>query len=163
MYTLEELSAIEEIKQLKSRYFRLMDTKQWEAWRDIFTDDMVQITDVTVPDASGEVVSNPPINGGDDMVANVSKLLQNFHTMHHGHMFEITIDSATSAKGIWAMEDIVETPNGKLHGFGHYHENYTKVDGEWRISFSHLTRLRVDISGDFYADVQATNSVMPKS
>lgn len=159
MYSPEQLSDIEEIKQLKSRYFRLMDTKQWQQWRSIFTDDMVQITDITVPDANGEVISNQPINGGDEMVTAVSKLLANCSTVHHGHMFELSELTENTAEGIWAMEDIVETANGKLHGFGHYHEKYTKVNGQWRISFSHLSRLRVDVSGDFYADVAATNSV----
>ena len=161
MYNLEQLSAIEEIKQLKSRYFRLMDTKQWDEWRTIFTDDMVQITDITVPDANGEVMQNQPINGGDEMVACVSKLLQNFKTVHHGHMFELIALSDETAEGIWAMEDIVETPNGKLQGYGHYHEKYAKVNGQWRISYSHLSRLRVDVSGDFFADAAATESVTP--
>jgi hypothetical protein len=35
----EKLWDIEQIKQLKARYFRLMDTKDWVAWRDLFTDD----------------------------------------------------------------------------------------------------------------------------
>ena len=33
-----ELMALEE---LKARYFLYMDTKQWEKWRELFTDDMV--------------------------------------------------------------------------------------------------------------------------
>ncbi len=35
----EKLWDIEQIKQLKARYFRLMDTKDWVGWRDLFTDD----------------------------------------------------------------------------------------------------------------------------
>ena len=35
----EKLWDIEQIKQLKARYFRLMDTKDWAAWKDLFTDD----------------------------------------------------------------------------------------------------------------------------
>ncbi len=35
----EKLWDIEQIKQLKARYFRLMDTKDWAAWRELFTDD----------------------------------------------------------------------------------------------------------------------------
>jgi hypothetical protein len=29
-------------------------------------------------------------------------------------------------------------------GFGHYIEEYTKADGQWRISRTRLERLRVD-------------------
>jgi 3-phenylpropionate/cinnamic acid dioxygenase small subunit len=34
-----DLADIEQIRQLKARYFRFLDTKQWEAWRGLFTDD----------------------------------------------------------------------------------------------------------------------------
>ena len=33
------LAELEEIKQLKARYFRLMDTKQWKEYGDVFTED----------------------------------------------------------------------------------------------------------------------------
>jgi hypothetical protein len=32
-----------------------------------------------------------------------------------------------------------------LRGYGHYHETYEKIDGQWRIKSSKLTRLREDI------------------
>ena len=35
-------------------------------------------------------------------------------------------------------------PDRSMHGYGHYHETYEKVDGEWRIKTIALTRLRVD-------------------
>ena len=45
------------------------------------------------------------------------------------------------------MEDLLRFPDGtELRGYGHYHEDYRKVDGEWRISRSKLTRLRMDIT-----------------
>ena len=31
---------LEAIRQLKARYFRLMDTQQWDAWKSCFTDDI---------------------------------------------------------------------------------------------------------------------------
>ena len=34
-----DLVEIEAIKQLKARYFRFLDTKQWDAWKEIFTED----------------------------------------------------------------------------------------------------------------------------
>ena len=33
MTDVEKLAAAEEIKQLKARYYRYMDTKQWSGWR----------------------------------------------------------------------------------------------------------------------------------
>jgi hypothetical protein len=35
-----------------------------------------------------------------------------------------------------------------MHGYGHYHETYEKVDGRWRIKTITLTRLRVDVETD---------------
>src|ERR1700733_6454504 len=32
---------VENIKQLKARYFRFVDSKQWDALRDVFTDDLL--------------------------------------------------------------------------------------------------------------------------
>ena len=37
--TPDQLADIEEIKKLKARYFRLMDTKRWKEWANVFTDD----------------------------------------------------------------------------------------------------------------------------
>ena len=39
MATLEELDAIEQIKQLKARYFRCMDTKDWDGFQAVFAPD----------------------------------------------------------------------------------------------------------------------------
>ena len=45
------------------------------------------------------------------------------------------------------MEDMLRWPDGtELHGYGHYHEVYEKVDGAWRIRSSTLTRLRMDFT-----------------
>jgi hypothetical protein len=32
-----------------------------------------------------------------------------------------------------------------MHGYGHYHETYEKVDGRWLIASTTLTRLRTDV------------------
>ena len=38
------LPEIEAIKQLKARYCRFLDTKDWAAWRGIFADDFLSDT-----------------------------------------------------------------------------------------------------------------------
>jgi uncharacterized protein (TIGR02246 family) len=135
----DTLSAIEEIKQLKARYFRLMDTKQWEEWADVFTEDL---------DAWIEGVSVAPI-GRDTFVSSVSAMLADALTIHHGHMPEIEVTGPQTARGIWAMFDYVKFTNPErqleLKGYGHYQEEYRKgPDGRWRISSLKLSRLRVD-------------------
>ena len=44
------------------------------------------------------------------------------------------------------MEDRLQGPDGKnvLTGYGHYHETYERIGGEWKIKTLLLTRLRMD-------------------
>jgi len=65
-------------------------------------------------------------------------------TVHHVHTREIELTSATSAQGVWALNDIVRFAPG-LTGYGHYHETYEKRGGTWVITSSKLTRLRDDL------------------
>ena len=128
---------IEAIKQLKARYFRAMDAKDWSAMREVFSDDVVMDTS-----SSGGGV----ITGAGEFVTFLSKILDGVVTVHHGHMPEIEVMSPTTATGIWSMEDMLRWPDGReLHGYGHYHETYEKAAGAWRIKSSTLTRLRVDM------------------
>ena len=129
---------VEAIKQLKARYFRTMDTKQWDEMRRVFTDDVV----VDTTDSGGDVVT-----GADEFMAFLRETLGEVVTVHHGHMPEIELTSATTATGIWALQDLLQWPNGtQLVGYGHYHETYDKADGEWRIASTRLTRLRMDFT-----------------
>jgi len=136
------LETIEAIKQLKARYFRLIDTKQWADWRKLFTDD-----------ARFEGTSRP-YEGPDDFCASTSAWLNPGVTVHHGHMPEIELLDDTNARGIWAMFDHVQFAepiafgayagmNGFI-GHGHYHERYRNDGSGWKISFLRLTRLHVE-------------------
>jgi hypothetical protein len=140
----EQLLAIEQIKQLKARYFRSMDTKDWDGFARVFAPDAV--LDVSgesaVPDAEGV------IRGNTTIAEYVRSQVHPVVTVHHGHMPEIEVTSPTTATGVWSMEDMLRWPEGgpigEMHGYGHYHETYVNIDGEWRISSCTLTRLRVD-------------------
>jgi ketosteroid isomerase-like protein len=136
-----QLWDIEQIKQLKARYFRLMDTRDWNAWIDVFTDDVA----VHIDDPAAEV----RCSGRDQMLTLAQGITPGIST-HHGHTPEIALVDAEHATGIWAMFDYVQTPATNEHplglqGYGHYHETYRKTDdGQWRIATLRLTRLRVD-------------------
>jgi SnoaL-like protein len=128
---------VEAIKRLKARYFRLIDTKAWDELVGVFTPDVV--TDTT---ATG----GPVVEGAEEWVAFLRKALgDGIVTVHHGHTPEIELTSATTATGIWAMEDWLWWPEGgpfkQLHGFGHYHETYERSDAGWQIKTLTLTRL----------------------
>src|ERR1700721_569976 len=127
---------IEAIKQLKARYCRTMDTKDWTAMRQLFTDDVTMDT----TDSGGSVIT-----GADDFLSFLVGAIGEVVTVHQCHTPEIELSSETTATGIWAMEDMLRFPDGsELHGYGHYHETYAATDGGWRIASSTLTRLRMD-------------------
>jgi uncharacterized protein (TIGR02246 family) len=141
---LQRLVDTEDIKRLKARYFRTLDRKDWEGYGQVFSKD----AHLEVPEG------NVSEHGREAIVASVSSVLEGVRTVHHGHMPEIEITGPDTARGIWAMFDYVEFPardDGErvgLQGYGHYTEEYVREDGEWRISHSHLSRLRIDSLGD---------------
>lgn len=143
MNDIEKLLAIEEIKQLKARYFYGYDHKDWDFWRDR----------VWAPDGRLEVTEmDMAVTPRDTMIAWVAAQSADQVTVHHGHTPIIEFVSDTEATGIWAMEDLLwrslENPNHGdvhfIHGWGHYHERYVKLDVGWRICSTRLTRLRTE-------------------
>jgi hypothetical protein len=95
---IQQLHDIEEIKKLKARYFRLVDTQQWAEWGQLFTSDAV------FHGHAGEIC------GRDEIVSYCSGRLANALTVHHGYMPEIEILDRDEATGIWAMDDYNEWP-----------------------------------------------------
>ena len=160
----EETRAIEEIKRLKARYFRCMDTKDWEGFLAVFAPDAeIDTSEAYTPrDYAGRLIFTdgvaPPqpnpawrFTSARQFVAELSKTLEGVSTVHHGHMPEIEPTSPTTAKGVWATEDLLRWPRGSLiremHGYGHYLETYARLPDGWRIKTLKLTRVRVDTSG----------------
>jgi hypothetical protein len=62
--------------------------------------------------------------------------------MHHGHHPEIDIIDATTATGIWYLEDylIFVDTNSRLHGAGLYDDRYVKHADGWRIQHTGYSR-----------------------
>jgi SnoaL-like domain len=139
---------LEALRQLKARYCRFLDTKDVESWRGVFTTDVVVTLDMAVSTAGADPMTAPPLEGVDNFVPMVLGGLEGVATAHHCHTPEIALNSATTATGIWAMEDWLIFPDGReLHGAGHYRETYEKTDGSWRIKTLHLTRTILRMSG----------------
>ena len=126
------------IQILKARYFRAIDTKDWELLTSVLTEDVaIDVTD--------DVPGGHPYTGRQQFVDTCAKVLDGAVTVHHGHMPELDLLDDTSATGIWAMEDYVDWgEKGAFRGYGHYHETYVRDDEGWRISSLTLTRLRRD-------------------
>lgn len=137
---LARLRAIEDIKVLKARYFRLVDTKDWLALRALFCDHAT----VHYTDADHGPM---PI---EEAMKFVRASLEDAVSLHHGHMPEIDVPDCDHATAVWAMEDQLFWPENsknsfglyRMHGAGHYHETYERHGGRWLIATLKLTRLR---------------------
>jgi len=146
-------SAKQAIMELNARYFRYMDTRDWAPMHEVFAPDAVMDMRYEikrlVQSGFPELMGGGLMHGREKIVASMAESLQG--TVHHGHMPEIEFLSATEARGIWSMEDIVRHPEGgpfrELHGYGYYHEDYVSDDdGRWRIKSLRLTRLHITLS-----------------
>lgn len=123
------------IHNLKARYCRLLDTKDWEGWGQLFTEDFHQ-------DVSGS--GGGVFEGREAAVATTRQSIETAKTAHQVHSPEIEIDG-DSATAIWALEDRVVWGDGRaLTGWGHYHERYVRTADGWRIAEQKLTRLHMD-------------------
>ena len=151
----QRLEALQAIRELKARYFRYMDTRDWAAMHEVFTNDAVMdMRDEAATLAKSGMPVEPDgglITGREAIVASMEEALLGTKTMHHGHMPEIELVGDSEASGIWAMEDIVVLPDGapfhQLHGYGHYHETYARgEDRRWRIKHLRFSRLFVELS-----------------
>jgi len=124
------------ICNVKAAYCRLLDTKQWDAWGQLFTPKCHFDT----TGSGGSVVE-----GRATMVAFVRGTLAEAKTAHQVHSPEIVFDGADAADVVWAMQDRVIKDSFDLTGFGHYHERYVRTQDGWQIASQMLTRLILDV------------------
>ena len=150
----ERLFAIEEIKALMARRIRAMDTKDWALYDTCHAPDATLDSFGTLPEQHKPTGSIA--RGKQQILEMIQKVVDGkvkLITVHHAHTPEIEITGPTTAKGVWAMEDLLWWQNGDmtehLRGFGHYHETYEKISDAWFIKSRVLTRLRVDSTPDF--------------
>lgn len=141
MTDIEKLLAIEEIRKLKYRYCRAIDTADWDLFEELFTPDAVMDLSAT---GGANVTGDRVRRSRDEIVGFISKTISpGAHALHRGHMGEIEVTSDSTAEAIWAGEwdawFAPENPLKERHGAGYYYENYEKVDGRWFIS-----KIRID-------------------
>ena len=138
---LERLIALEDIRAVKARYFRFVDSQDWDGFAAQFAADAVFDISDDLPDTV--------VHGAANIADKARTSLVGCQSVHHGHCPEIELLSPTTARAIWAMEDMLRwgdpsAPIRELHGYGHYHETYEKIAGRWVIKTLKLTRMRVD-------------------
>lgn len=127
-----KLEAIEDIKNLKARYWYSCDQKDVEAVRDCFAEGEVLI------DYDGPVGR---VTHRDELYAVFEKVgcRPNIVEIHHGGSPQIEVaDDAQTGKGIWGLTyHLLDTDMEILNIIGGYYtDEYAKVgpDGAWRIT-----------------------------
>lgn len=134
----QRLEDIEEIHQLKARYFRFVDEKKHDQLVKLFTPHAKLVTD-------GITWKSP-----QEFAYTIRDLTGAAPSAHSGAMPEIKITGPNTASGIWSMEDILTFPAGKKgapeghNGYGQYRETYRKVHGKWLIDSVLLTRFYME-------------------
>ena len=149
MSSLEQLQALEEIRVLKADYFLHTDNQQWQALAELFAPGAeTDFRDSTGQHNPSLLMTDPPA-----FAANNAIVLAGVKTAHFGYMPRIAFDAPDLASGVWSMEDWLWIPAGNpvmpagvMHGYGHYHDRYVRLDGAWKIAATRLTRVHVDFA-----------------
>lgn len=127
---LARLEAIEDIRQLKARYFHACDNKQPEVVRECFAAGPIELRYGRIGD----------FDDREDMLAIFTELACQPHIveMHHGQNPRIDVHDADNATGIWGLYYYMIDTRRQLvtQLAGVYNDAYVRRDGQWRISRS---------------------------
>jgi hypothetical protein len=151
MDDIDRLTIIENLRRLMARYVYSADHQRWPELAALFTPDGT----FTPHNVDGSVLRR--MTGREEIAASIAASVgPGAVVIHHLFSDEIDVDSAASAHGVFAMEDLISRPastdeSGRaqftsMHGYGHYRPRFTKADGRWYISELVQTRLRVDFA-----------------
>jgi|GWRWMinimDraft_5_1066013.scaffolds.fasta_scaffold09879_2 SnoaL-like domain len=135
-FTLRQLSDLEEIRQLKHRYFRCIDTGNETELATVFTDD------VTIDLRGGGY--RLQVKGRENMVAFIASTFNSdIIAQHHGHSPEIRFTGADTARGTWYLEDRFINParNEDTIGTALYHDQYVRTPDGWKVQHSEYDRV----------------------
>ncbi|MCP5395237.1 MAG: nuclear transport factor 2 family protein [Sphingomonadaceae bacterium] len=161
-YTLQQLSDFEDIRTLKHRYFRGIDTADWELVRGLMC------KDVTVDYKGGgyRVMTN---GVEETMLMLANAFPSNSLAMHHGHMPEITLTGDDTAEGIWYLEDVFISLERNDHTFGTaiYRDRYRREGGSWKIAHTEYERVIEivyprDEAGQIHSHMLARTGLKPE-
>lgn len=136
----------DEIEIRKARYCRYVDTKLWEEFRELFSDE----PNIRFVDPEGQTIHS--FTSVDEFVTTSARYLEGARTIHQVHNAEMERVSDREVKAIWSMEDYLVFPSAdhtrpaSMHGYGHYHETWEFEDGQWRIAKLELRQTILEIT-----------------
>lgn len=134
------LEDIELIRRLKYRYWRLMDSGDVAAMRDLFTED------VKVDYIGGSY--RWQMQGREKILESIAGSFNaNAVACHTGHHPEIDVLTDTTATGIWYLTDVFINLAEKVRTTGSaiYRDKYLKQQGQWRIAESVYERMYEEV------------------
>ncbi len=138
--TPDDLVEIEAIKQVKYRYLRAVDTRDWDLLATTLTDD------ATSAYSSGKL----SYQGRDAIIEflRTSMPEKEMLTSHKVHHPEIELTGPDTATARWGLEDVVIILSAgmNLRGAAYYEDQMVKVDGQWRIAHTGYRRLYEEMS-----------------
>jgi hypothetical protein len=122
------MSDIDEIKQVKYRYLRALDTKDWDEFTDTLTED---VTGDYGPSVGAELHFTDRKTLVDFMRTSLGPEIITEHRVTHP---EITQDG-DEASATWYLQDRVIAPdfNFMLIGAAFYHDRYRRASDGWKI------------------------------
>ena len=148
------LAAIEEIKQLKARYWRGVDNGDAALVRSILAEDCVLDYMGCCTDPVSGVDHMPAMNmvlkGRDNWPDGPAPVGPRIVTVHQGNDPDIIVESESAASGICCFTDRFFLPPGgpfeRLTGWGRYHETYENKGDGWKLKTTRIERLRVEVA-----------------
>lgn len=153
--SLEKLIITDEIRDLMASYVRYADSKDWKSLAALFT----PAGSFTPKDVSGEPLVI--MDGREKIAEIIAGSVGGAIAIHHLFSYEVDAFSDKQATGVFAMEDqlirsdeeLATLPSDDkltafktLHGYGHYHGDFIKIDGRWYISKLTQTRIKLDFT-----------------
>jgi hypothetical protein len=147
-----DLAAIQEIEQLKYRYWRYLDLKQFDELGLLLTEDATSAYQDGVHAFEGRAAI---VQFLIDSLADPGIV-----TQHQGHHPEITLVSPTEATGVWYLFDRVVMPSADLEigGTAFYEDRYVRTDDGWRIAHTGYRRVFEERRTHRTHDVQSFTS-----
>ncbi len=126
----QQLKDVQAIKELKSKYFRALDTKNWDELETTMT------PNISTAYSNGKLVFHGPKE-----ITNYFKesMPDTEIPLHQGHNPVVWFESDTVAYGKWYLQDNLIFAEGnpycgtQIQGSAIYTDKYVKVDGQWLI------------------------------
>ena len=118
------------ISQLKYRYLRTLDTKQWDEFEECFVPEATGDYNGLIFDNRAALVDYMRTNLGEGLV-----------TLHQAHHPEIAVDGDTATGGLYLQDKvIVEAFKFVLEGAAIYSDRYVRTAEGWRVAHTGYRR-----------------------